>query len=946
MLKLRAFVFILMAVILVSCNPSQGLKTEEPVSAPISLEDRIPQNPQVVIGKLDNGLIYYIRENHRPEKRAELRLALNAGSIMEDDDQKGLAHFNEHMAFNGSKNFQKDEIINYLESIGMRFGSGLNAYTSFDETVYMLQVPTDDEVALEKGFQILSEWAHNLSFDSLEIEKERGVIREEWRLGRGADARIRDRQLPILLKNSRYAERLPIGDIAIIDTFPQERVKQFYQDWYRPDLMAVIAVGDFDKAQIEKYVRGYFEEIQGPDSIRTRDLLPVPDHDETLFAIASDPEATGSRISVYYKHEVLPVRKVADYRQSLIENIYNGMLNLRLNELTKQPEPPFIRGYSAKGSLVRTKEVYVLGAMVKDAGIPAGLEALLMEAERAKRFGFTETELERYKASLLRRIEKAYAERDKSESGPFAEEYVRNFLEGEPAPGIEYEAAVYEQFVQGITLEEVNRVADEWISEENRVILVSTPEKAGLDIPKEEELLAIITAVKEKQIAAYEDAVSEEPLLAETPVPGKTVQKKQIKEIGVTELKLSNGVTVVMKPTDFKNDQVLMSAYSPGGNSLASDEDYIAAATSIPIIREGGLGVFSKIELEKKLAGKIVSVFPSVGELTENIKAKASPEDLETMFQLIYLYFTQPRQDSTAYLSYQSRMKAQLENRDSDPATAMSDTFRVTLAQYHYRSRPWSLEMMKEMDLQKSMAFYRDRFADASDFTFFLVGNFDPEAIEPFLETYLGGLPSVPRNEMWRDVGIVAPTGVIRKSVIKGLEPQSYVKYAFPGNFTFNLIERRNLRAAIDILRIQLREQVREEKGGTYGVRINASMEHYPKEEYCVNIEFGCAPERVAELDSTIFGQIQALKDNGPSEDDLTKIKEIYKRNREVNLKDNDYWLNTLQFYYFNNEDPKNLYEMDRLMDELTGEDVQNAARNYINTENYVRVVLYPEKAE
>ena len=645
------------------------------------------------------------------------------------------------------------------------------------------------------AFQILQEWAHNVSYDSEEIDKERGVIIEEWRQGRGANARMRDKQLPIVFSGSKYAERLPIGKKDILENFQHETLVKFYKDWYRPDLMAVVAVGDFDKSTIEKLIKKNFSSIPSVPQARQRKVFPVSDHKETLFAIASDPEATGSSVSIYYKNDLTPEKSVSDYRHSIVERLYNSMFNQRLDELLQQSEPPFLYGVSAKGRFVRSKGVYYLAAAVKDNGLEKGLDALMTEAERVKKFGFTQSELDRTKTEMLRRMERLFAERDKTESSPFAEELIRNFLHEEPIPGIEYEYEIYKKYIPGISLTEVNDLASQWIRDENRVILVDSPEKQNVKIPTEQDLLAVFDTVKAKQIEAYVDNVSDEPLLARIPEPGQILEEKKMEKLDITEWILGNGVRVVLKPTDFKNDEIRFNSFSPGGNSLVEDADYIAALTASSVIREGGLGEFNQIELDKKLSGKVVRVSPFITTLTEGVAGAASPQDMETMFQLIYMTFTAPRRDDTAFQSYQARMKGFIENRSARPETAFQDTIQVTMAQNHFRARPWSMDILNEMDLEKSLNIYKDRFADASDFTFFFVGNFDLETIKPFVQRYLGSLPDINRKETWRDVGINSPEGRLEKKVEKGIEPKSQVKLFFTGPYEWS--RGKQLRTAI-----------------------------------------------------------------------------------------------------------------------------------------------------
>ncbi len=911
----------------------------------LELKRTLPLDPKITTGKLKSGLTYYIRENKKPENRAELRLAVNAGSVLEDDDQQGLAHFLEHMAFNGTKNFAKQEIVDYLESIGMRFGPDINAYTSFDETVYMLQVPTDSAEILETAFQILEEWAHNVTFDLAEIEKERGVVVEEWRLGRGADARMLDKQLPVLFHGSRYAKRLPIGQKEVLETAPREAFSRFYENWYRPDLMAVIAVGDFKKTDIEKLIQNHFSKIKSPKNQRERQLFPVPDHTESLFAIASDPEADNTSVGLYFKQDLTEQQTHAAYRDLLIENLYNSILNNRLEELLQTAEPPFLYGFSSKASFIRSKDFYFLGAAVKEDGVPKGLETLLTEALRVRQHGFTQTELDREKAEMLRGIEQAYNERDKTESVQFADEYIRNFLEKEPVPGIEYEFELYQKFLPTIQLADVNRLASQWITDGNRVVLVSAPEKKGVAIPAENELSSVFESVKQIEIQPYVDEVSDQPLVASQPAPGEVADEKAIAELGLTEWTLSNGVRVILKPTDFKNDQIIFTAFSPGGHSLISDPNYVAAVTASSLIQEGGLDGFDQIALQKKLAGKIVNVSPWINELQEGLSGNASPQDVETLFQLIYLYFTAPRKDSTAFLSFQSRIKGFIRNRGASPDAAYQDTIQVTMANYHFRARPWIESLLDEMNLETSFHIYRDRFADASDFTFVLVGNFDPAVIKPLAQMYLGGLPAIKRDENWKDVGVDAPKGVIDKLVKKGVEPKSRVTMIFTGPFAWNRQNTYELNSMTEVLDIKLREVLREDMGGTYGVGVWPSVARYPDEKYSVNISFGCAPERVNELTAAVFQQIDSLKSYGTTEKYLTKVKESQRRKRETDLKENGFWLNVLRSYYEYQDDPKEILYYENKVENLKLEAIQQTAQRYFNTENYVNVVLLPENS-
>lgn len=908
------------------------------------LEENIPTDPNVLKGIFDNGFTYYIKENKKPENRASLWLAVNAGAVLENDDQRGLAHFVEHMGFNGTKNFKKHELIDYLESIGMKFGPEINAYTSFDETVYFIQVPTDSAYYVETGFQILEDWAHNVSFEEEEIDRERGVVGEEWRLGRGAGMRMLDKQLPILFKDSRYAERLTIGKKEIIDTCSYETLISYYKDWYRPDLMAIVAVGDFNKDDVFNLIKKHFATIPVKENPRERILYPVPDHDETLFAIASDKEADRTQIGLYFKSKSEPKEVVGDFRRLLMSSLYNSMLNNRLSELTKKAAPPYLYGYSGQGQFVRTKGVYFLGAGVKEGGIKRGIETLLTEAARVKKFGFTETEFDRAKIEMMRSLERSYIEDDKTESNRFAQSFVSNYLNDNPIPSAEQELAMGKQLLPLIKLDEVNALVNKWITEKNRVVLISSPEKESIEIPSEGELLKLIEETSQKEVEPYEDNVSSAPLVENIPEPTPIIEESINEKLGITQLKLVNGINVILKPTDFKNDEVIFNSYSHGGNSLISDDDIVSAYTSTSIIQESGIGVFNNIELKKKLTGKVVNVRPYISEHYEGIRGNASPDDLEEMFKLIYLYITSPREDNEAYQSYLTRMKGFIENRNVKPETAFQDTIQVTLSQYHKRNRPWSTDLLNEINHQVVMDFYNNRFADVGDFNFFFVGNFDVEKIKPLIQTYLGNLPNIKREESWKDTKVEYPKGVIKKEVYRGIEEKSQVRVSFTGGFETGYKNNYKISSLVDVMQIKLREVLREDLGGTYGVGIWQSSSIYPEPEYSLNITFGCNPERVEEMIDTLFIQLDSLKNYGTSDANITKVREKQTRNYELNLKKNGFWLNNFFKKHFYGEDLEDILHYPNHVKELSNEMIIEAANKYFDLNNYVQVILYPEK--
>ncbi len=938
-----AAVGFLLALVFWTTVPAQE-PTGSRQAAEIALDQEPPIDSRVTVGRLENGLRYFIRRNQTPEKRAELRLVVNAGSILEDEDQLGLAHFVEHMAFNGSRHFAKGELIEYMESIGMRFGPELNAYTGFDETVYMLTVPTDKPELLDKAFLMLEDWAHGLDFDAEEIDKERGVVIEEWRLGQGASTRMLDQQFPVLLKGSRYAERIPIGKKDILENFDHEALKRFYRDWYRPDLMAVVAVGDFDPARIENLIKTHFQALKKPVSPPPRTTFPVPDHDETLISIVTDHEAPSTAVSVYHKLPPRDQSTVGAYRQAIAERLYNVMLNRRLADLTQKPDPPFIYAFSRRGSLIRAKDSFTLAAEVKEDGITQGLKAVFTEAERAKRHGFTATELEREKQDLLRSVERAYLERDKQNSSTFAAEYIRAFLQGEPIPGIAYEFELHRRFIPEISREEINVLGTEWITESNRVILISAPEKEGLTIPNEEELLAALESIAQAEIEPFQDTVAEAPLLGAPPEAGSIVATSQRTDLNITEWKLSNGIRVILKPTPYKHDEILFRAISPGGTSLADDQDHVPAMTAAQVIGSSGLGDLSAIDLRKKLSGKVAEVRPFIGQLEEGIAGSASPQDLETAFQLIYLAFTAPRSDREMFTSLTSRLKAQLANRSAMPEMAFFESVQRIMTQDHPRARSLTAEAVEEMNLEKSLAFYRDRFGDAGDFTFFLVGNVDLEAAKSLVQQYLATLPSDGRKETWRDLGIRPPKGVVKETVYKGVEPKSITVLAFTGPFQYNPMQRLILRALCSIMDTRLRNAIREDRGGTYGVNVSPSYSRIPIEDYAITINFGTDPERVEELTGVVFDEVARMKADGPTEEEVLNVREKEMRSFETDSENNAWWLSQLAHRYQAGEDPAGLLKIKDSAMALTADEIQEAARFYFNVENYAQVTLRPEK--
>lgn len=928
-----------------SCSPPLDAQDDYQRALSARLDEPLSMSTEVTAGVLDNGLRYFIRENSEPENRAYLRLVVNAGSVLEEENELGAAHFLEHMAFNGTERFPKNELVAFMESIGMQFGAGINARTSFDETVYLLTVPTDAPANIEKAFDILEDWAGRLSLDPAEIAAERGVVLEEWRARRGAGARINDKHLPVLYAGSRYAERLPIGTRESIESLDRETLLGFYRKWYRPELMAVVAVGDFDAAQIERQIRERFASLRAPEQSPPRVAYDVPRQEGTAFSIATDPEQTSTSVGLVHKMPPDNDWTVGGFRRDLVEQIYNGLLNLRFQEIVRQPDAPFIGASSQTTRSVRESSAYQLSASVADGGVERGLNALLAESARVAQFGFTATELERAKTSILRGIERRVAARDSRTSPGFAEQFTNAFLMQRGVPSLDYERGLYERFVPEITLEEVNGIGRGWLDDSNRVVLVTAPQKDGVRLPDDAALGALIAAAADAELTPYVDAASGAALIDEPPSGSKVVAERE-RDAGVTEWDLANGVRVVLKPTDFNKDEVIFRAFIRGGGSLVADDDLVPAQTAVPVLASGGLGELDVTALQKVLTGKVAAAGAFVGENDVGVAGQASVKDLPTLFELIYLRFTAPRADPNAFVALQAQMRSALANRDANPAVAFNDAFNRIMTTGHPRARPVTVESIAEMSLEKSLAFYRERFGNASGATFVFAGAFDLETIRPLVEQYIGGLPASGKPPDWVDHGVRMPSGVVTEIVRKGLEPRAQTRIAFHGPFDMKVRSNRTLFSAMGaVLNNQLRDALREELGGTYTVGVSPTVRWLPIESYALIIEFASDPERVDELVARIFAEIAAMKEAGPSAERVADVRAAMLRSNETNLRQNAFWVSVLggSYQYEAEPGPDIVLHYPDSVAAVTPEAVRDALRRYADMEQYVRVTLLPE---
>ena len=935
---------LLLTAALTIAQPAPKKAVTRPVSAPIALNRPIPTDPDVKVGKLPNGLTFYIRKNAEPKNRAELRLVIRAGSVLETDAQQGLAHFMEHMEFNGTKNFPKNELVNFLQSSGVRFGADLNAYTSFDETVYQLPVPTDSANVFEQSMQILEDWAHNASLDSVEIDKERGVILEERRLGQGAQQRLRDKWFPLVLNNSIYANRLPIGKEDVLKTFKPALLRQFYHDWYRPDLMAVVAVGDFDVAKVEAMIREKFGRIPAVASAKPRPEFAIAPHKDTKVVIVTDNEQPNTVIQIIYKRPEIKERTLSDLRASLERSLFNAMLGNRIQELTQKADPPFVYGASNYGSFLGNLDAFTSFAVARDGDVQRAIKAVLDENARVKKFGFTTTELARAKNDLLTGVEQAYKERDKTRSASYVNEYVQNFTDGDPYVNTGFYYQFVRQNLAGLSLKAINALVNQFITNENRAVVITAPESAKAKLPTVAEVIGYINNAG-TDVTAYVDQTLNKPLLPTMPTPGPVVNERKIADIGVTEWTLKNGVRVVLKPTDFKNDQILFTGTSFGGTSLYDLNDFMSARFASTLVTLGGIGAFNQIQLGKFLAGKSVSVSPYISELSEGISGQATPRDLETALQLTYSYFTQVRRDPDVVKGFLSNQRSFLQSQLATltPAKVFQDTVQVTLGNHNPRRLPLKPADLDKIDLDRAVTIYNERFANAGDFTFFFVGNYDEKTLRPLVEKYLGSLPATGKNEQFNDLGIRIPAGQISKTVYKGVDPKSTVQLIFSGPFVWSTENTTQVDALAEALEIKLIETLREEESGVYGVSASGSYSKYPVPRYTMRINFGCAPENVEKLITSTMATIDNLKKNGADAKDIAKFKAESQRETENQLRDNNFWLSYLSSQYFNGDDPTDVLRESEQLKKVTVESTKAAANTYFGS-NLVRLVLMPEQ--
>jgi zinc protease len=911
------------------------------------LSQKLPFDSAVRVGKLSNGLTYYIRHNEKPESKAELRLVVNAGSILEDPDQQGLAHFNEHMAFNGSEHFKKNELVSFLQNMGVEFGADLNAFTGFDETVYILPIPLSDTSHFRKGLTVLQDWAGGLSFDNDQIDGERGVVLEESRLGKGAQDRMNRKTFPVLYEGSLYAQRLPIGKDSILKTFPYDAVKRFYHTWYRPDNMAVIIVGDVDVNTTEQLVKQYFGGLKNPPNEKKRFYAEIPERSKDESVVVTDKEATNFVVEIDYPFFKLnPQVTLGDYKHELSKDLFTMMINQRYADLAKSDNPPFLFAGVGFSSDARNYGSFGGNAYAGKNGPDTALAALIREIERVKQHGFTQAEFDRAKKDMLSGVEQAYNNRNKTESADYVQEYINNFLTQEPSPGIATEYKYYNELLPTITLDEVNALINPLKQNPHFFASLTGPSESNLTLPDNAKLLEEAYAAMKAPVAAYSEKAIASSLLKTKPTAGSIVNETKNAALGTTELTFSNGAKVVLKPTDFKNDEILLTAFHKGGTSRYGVNDKYNANYASTIVTQMGIGDFSPTDLSKFLAGKNVSVFPGIGRLSAGINGSSSNKDFETMLQLIYLYATSPRKDEALFNAWKEKQKSAVQFALQNPQTAFVDTFYQTL----YQKNPLTPVVVPKpyyfdsIDLNRALEIYNAQMSDANQFTFIFTGSINVDSVKPLLATYIGGLPHTNNQALFADNGVRPVKGDIDLNIYKGAEDKSLIIKYYSGEIPYDEDVALKAEALTEILNIKIVDDLREKLGAIYSGRIYGGLNKLPYNSYTFVLQLPCGSSNVDTLIKSANAEIEKIKKDGPQQSDLDKVKKTWLEQYKVELKENSFWSGKLQGIYFQNDDPQRIFDYEQNVNAITTDDIKNVANKLLSGENVITAVLFPEK--
>ncbi|MCF8359019.1 MAG: insulinase family protein [Prolixibacteraceae bacterium] len=933
--KLFILLALLLTMLIVKFCPAQ-----------IDFSQPAPIDPEIRYGILDNGLTYFIRHNKEPKERASFYIIQNVGALLEEDNQNGLAHFLEHMAFNGTEHFEGKGILNTLEKHGVAFGRNINAYTSFNETVYNLSdVPTTHPGLVDTCLLVLHDWSNYLLLTEEEINLERGVINEEWRTRRTPSFRMRNQWFPVLFKGSKWAERDVIGDTTVIRYHDPETLRDFYHDWYRTDLQAIAVVGDIDVDDTEQKIIERFSSIPALENPKERPVFKVPQHDETYYVLATDKEAQQNQINIFTLHENNDdkVKTLNDIREGYIKSLFNSMTNMRIRELLQKGQPPFVAGAIQKSSFVRGYDSYSLLAIANPDEEDKALKAILAENEKIKRFGFNASELERAKINYLTNLESSYKQKDKIRNDSYCAGIRDFYLTGDPVTGIDFSYQFANAIMPTITVEEVNQKAKNWMKETNRTIVITGPGEGTTHLTKD-EAINILAGASNMKVEAYIDAASSASLIEEELPGAEIVAEKQMEELDAVEWTLANNVKVIYRHADYEKDNVLLSAFSKGGTSLWDDEYVPSLQMATTFIEAYGIGEYDAITLQKLLAGKKVSLSPTLSGLTEGFSGSSTPKDFETMMQLTYLYFEKPRFDKEAHDALMSRYMAYVKNLEKDPRKIMQDSLTIIRADYHPRARTIGTQFLSEIDFNNIEEIYNDRFSDAGDFIFFIVGNIEEETAREMAQKYLGSLTDTDREETWIDRKVRRPEGLTEKVIPVPLTtPKANVNILYETDMEFNPENMLALKALEGILDLRYTEKVREEEGGTYGVGIGTDLNKFPVEKATVQINFDCDPNRADELKTIVYGEIDKIVDEGPTQVDFDKTIKNLLKDREQSREHNSFWLNALNNMYYTGLNTASEENYEDILNSMTQEDVQQLTKSLFNDPDLIDIVFIPK---
>ncbi len=908
----------------------------------------MPNDESVRAGVLENGMTYYIKSNQEPKERASFYIIQNVGALLEKDEQNGLAHFLEHMAFNGTEHFPDKGIIDFLERHGVAFGENINAYTSQNQTVYNLSdVPVNKPGILDSCLLVLNDWSNYLLLTEEEIDAERGVIKEEWRTRRTAQFRMYSAAMQYLYPNSKFAERDVIGDLDVIENFEYDVLRDFYHQWYRTDLQAIAMAGDFDAEEMEAKVIELFSKIPAVEDAPERPFFEIPDQDAPIYGLVTDAEADQTIIQYMIRH-----RKSEDgpetfmgHRERYIHQLFNAMMGQRMQELVQKGDPPFVVGVINYGDFERGYEALMAITMPKPNQEEVGFAALMTELERVKRYGFTQGELDRSKAEILAQWEKYYKERDKISNEEHINAYVDNFLEGDAYPSTEFGYQAVQAILPTISLADYTQRVPSWIAGKNQVLVVQGPEGEGVEHLSEAASMAILEQILAAEIEPYMDEELAESLISNELAPVAIVGEKNLDVLDAVEWTLENGARVIFRKADYEKDQVQIRAYSKGGSSLYEDEDVPTTDMLTSLTQMYGVGDFDAMGLQKMLTGKNISLQLSLRNLSEGLNGTASPKDMESMMQLVYLHFNQPRFDKEAHDAIIARYMAFVENMNNNPQKVMGDSLNLIATDYHPRTRVLDQEFLQDVNYERLEAVYRERFADASDFFFIIVGNMEAEDVKLLAQKYIGAIGDLDRTETWIDRKVYEPEGVVEKTIPLALEtPKANVNIMINQEMKYNPYNQMVLRVIEGILDLRYVESIREEEGGTYGVRIRASVSKWPLEKAGMQINFDCDPSRAVDLKEKVYAELRILATEGPSKEDLSKTTENILKDREESKEHNAYYLSTLLSYYLygiNFDDPANYED---IVNEITVKDVKKVMQSFYADSNIIDVVFVPKE--